>query len=210
MMYKFFLLCFLSITNLAHAVEIEVQIQKKYQSISNIKAIFEQTLEHKESNTKQIRQGELIFSKPFLVRWETKQPNPELLLITSKAVWNYLPDEEVAYKYTPDIVNNSKVLVQVITGQAELNKDFKVINLGRDLDYTKLQLFPNEPTPNMVEALIWVDDKNVIRQAKLVDFYGNSNTLSFKKITLNTILSKNSFEFTPPDGIDIEDRTKQK
>ncbi len=206
-MYKLFtlaFLCFFSSIGLASAANLDVQIQNKYKKINSIKTTFEQVLDHKESGAKQKRKGELLFQKPFLVRWETKDPHPELLLITDKIVWNYLPEEEVAYKYTPDIVESSRPLVQVITGQAQLSRDFDVNIVGKESGYTKMHLFPHEPTAQMVEAFIWIDKNQIIRKASIIDFYGNSNTLHFTKVQTNVSLPKKTFSFTPPKGIDVE------
>ncbi len=193
-----------------NAATLEANIQEKYKQIKTIKTTFQQTLNHKESGSVQKRTGTLLFQKPFLVRWETKEPNPELLLISSKIVWNYLPDEEVAYKYTPDIVESSRSLVQVITGQAQLSKDFSVKNLGKDGNYTKLHLYPHEPTTEMVEAIIWVDKNNIIRKASIIDFYSNSNTLHFTSVQTNVNLPKDTFSFTPPRGVDVENGMRKK
>ncbi len=199
----------LCMASAGHAASLESQIQKKYQGINAIKSSFEQSLVHKESGNVQKRKGELFFSKPFSVRWETKNPYPELLLITDKVVWNYLPDEEVAYKYTPDIVEGSRPLVQVITGQAQLSKDFAVKNLGKDGEYTKLQLYPHDPSPDMVEAYLWVDASLIIRKASIIDFYGNSNSLHFTKVEINPSLPQNTYSFTPPKGVDVESGMRQ-
>ncbi len=200
---------FIGLSSLAHATSLEAQIQKKYQEVHTISTSFEQNLAHKESGSVQKRHGELFFSKPFLVRWETKTPHAELLLIGKDMVWNYLPDEEVAYTYSPEIVEGSRSLVQVITGQAQLSKDFAVKNAGKEEGYTKLILYPHDPSPDMVEAIIWVDDANLIRKASIIDFYGNSNTLAFTKITLNQSLTPDTFTFTPPKGVDVENGIRQ-
>ncbi len=207
-MYKisfFSLVAFFLHISVGFAASLDVEIQNKYKKITSIKTTFEQTLNHKESGSVQKRKGELLFQKPFMVRWETKDPHAELLLITDKIVWNYLPDEEVAYRYTPDVVESSRPLVQVITGQAQLSRDFSVQVLGKDEGYTKLHLFPHEPTPEMVEAFIWIDKNTIIRKASIIDFYGNSNTLHFTKVQTNVQFSKQSFSFKPPKGIDVED-----
>ncbi len=206
----FFGMYLIGAASLTHAASIESAIQKKYKQIKTIQTTFQQTLDHKESGSVQKRTGTLLFQKPFLVRWESKDPNPELLLIGDKVVWNYLPDEEIAYKYTPDIVESSRPLVQVITGQAQLNKDFSVKNLGKDGSYTKLHLYPHEPTPEMVEAFIWVDKNSIIRKASIIDFYNNSNTLHFTKVQTNVTFPKNTFSFTPPKGVDVESGMRKK
>ena len=92
----------------AAAPAITGEMQKKYES---------QRLVHQESGSEETRQGTLAFQKPLRVRWETKAPHAELLVITDKDVWDYLPDEELAYQYSPEVVHDSRSIIQVITGQ---------------------------------------------------------------------------------------------
>ncbi len=187
------------------AASLEAEIQKTYQHIHTMQTSFDQRLTHRESGAVEERQGTLLFQKPLLVRWETRRPHEELLLITDKEIWNYLPDEELAYTYTADLIKDSRTLIEVITGQARLDKDFAVRNMGKEGGFEKLQLFPKEPSPEMVEAVIWVDSTTkLIHKARIIDFYGNSNELRFTAIKKNVDLPAGSFSFIPPKGTDIE------
>ncbi len=199
------LLCFM-LTSPAQAANIEDELQKKYKQINTMQTKFNQKLTHRESGSVERREGTLIFQKPLNVRWETKDPNAELLLITDKIIWNYLPDEEVAYKYEPNLMQDMQALLEVITGQAKLGEDFEVRTIGKEGELTVLQLLPYEPKPEMVEAIIGIDTKNMlIKKASIVDFYGNINTLEFTSIETNIKVAKDVFNFTPPKGIDVED-----
>ena len=44
------------------------------------------------------------------------------MVITDKDVWDYLPDEELAYQYSPEVADDSRSIIQVITGQSRLDK----------------------------------------------------------------------------------------
>ncbi len=194
----------------AHAASIEDDIQARYKDVDTIESTFDQVLTHRESGSVEKRTGRLIFQRPFLVRWETDSPNAELLVITDKDIWNYLPDEEVAYRYGAEIAYDSQMLVQVITGLAKLTKDFDVQTLGKENGMVSLQLFPHEPRPDLVEALLWVDEKTkIIKKVRILDFYGNSNELAFSKVNLNVDLDEALFSFVPPPGVDVEDALKQ-
>ena len=174
--------------------------------MKNIKASFEQRLTHRESGSVEQRQGSLYFQKPLLIRWETSKPH-ELIVINEKEVWNYLADEEIAYRYSPQLVQDSRTIIQVITGQARLDKDFSVKVLGKDGNLQKLQLYPKEPTPELVEATLWIDpNSKLIRRATITDFYGNSNDISFTELNLNTKMSEDLFKFNAPKGVEVEDR----
>ncbi len=184
-------------------------LQKRYDSLKSMRAEFSQVLLHKESGTKERRKGILLFQKPLLVRWETKSPAPELLLVTGKEIWNYFADEDVAYKYPLNLVEDSSNILRVITGQARLEQDFDVKNEGTENGLDKLHLFPKEPVQALVEALLWVDpDSGLIKKARIYDFYGNENEITFEKQEQDVAIPASSFEFTPPKGVDVEDRTQ--
>lgn len=185
-------------------------IQNRYEQTQAFDSTFEQTLTHKESGAQEKRQGKLLFQKPLRIRWETRKPHEETLVVTDKEIWDYLPDEEIAYRYSPELIKDSRNIIQVVTGQAALNRDFDVKNDGRENGLVKLLLYPREPSPQLVEAAIWVDpDTGFIRRARIIDFYGNGNEVKFGKFAPRESISPSQFAFTPPKGIEVEDRMEK-
>ncbi len=183
-------------------------MQKRYAAVQRMRADFIQTLTHKESGNVEKRTGVLFFAKPLKVRWETKTPIPELLLITPEAVWNAFPDEDMAYKYPPNI-SESESIVRVLTGQSALDKDFIVENKGMEKGLSRLALYPKNPTQSMTEAELVVDAKSgLIHSARVIDFYNNTNDIVFTQQDLAAKLPDSTFVFTPAKGMKVEDRTK--
>lgn len=199
-------LILLALPTLGPARELEAGLQKTYDKMNAFKASFTQRLTHKESGSVEERKGTLLFRKPLLVRWETAKPHAEVLIVTDKEIWDYLPDEEVAYRYPPQLVRDSRSLIQVVTGQARLDEDFTVKEEGEEKGLRKLRLYPKDPTPQMVEGVIWVDAANLIRKAVILDFYGNSNEVAFTELIPDAALPANTFTFTPPEGVEVENR----
>lgn len=192
------------------AGELTNRLQQRYDATTTLKADFTQVLLHRESGAKETRQGTLQFRKPLLVRWETKAPHAELLVVTANEIWNYLPDEEVAYKYPVELVQDSRSIIKVITGQARLEQDFDVAEEADDSGMARLHMYPKEPTPQLTEAFLWVDsDTNLIRRAKIIDFYGNENDITLNNLSTDAGVQDSAFRFAPPKGVDVEDRTKQ-
>ena len=58
----------------AQASDIANTIQARYEKLRTFSATFEQTLTHKESGSTEKRQGNLLFQKPLLIRWQTDKP----------------------------------------------------------------------------------------------------------------------------------------
>lgn len=201
----------LLVASAAQAADIAATIQARYEKLRTFSATFEQTLTHKESGSVEKRQGNLLFQKPLLIRWQTDKPHEETLVVTSKEIWDYLADEEIAYRYPLELVRDSRTIIQVITGQAALTKDFDVKEAGQENGLAKLHLYPKEPAPQMVEALLWVEPSTgYIRRASIIDFYGNSNDVRFTQFKPDTSLKESDFTFTAPKGVEVEDRIDRK
>lgn len=189
------------------------KIQNAYRQIDSFEADFDQTLTHRESGSIEKRKGRLLFQKPLLIRWQTRKPHEETLIVNTREIWDYLPDEEIAYRYAPQLVQDSRSIIQVLTGQAKLSKDFDVKPVGKAATngLQKLMLFPHDPTPQMVEAAIWVDPASgAIQRASVTDFYGNVNDVAFNSFKPGVKIAANQFSFNPPKGIEVEDRIKRK
>lgn len=199
----------IAVTAQAAPSDIVSGIKARYDKLQNFTATFEQTLTHKESGNVEKRTGSLRFKKPLLIRWETEAPSPELLVVTEKEIWDYLPDEEVAYRYPPDLVQDSRSIIQVLTGQSALDRDFDLKDEGKDGGLRKVRLYPKEPTSQMVEAVIWVENDYLIRRADIIDFYGNHNDVRFVDFKSNSGVPASSFDFSPPKGVDVEDRVEK-
>lgn len=197
-------------TTAAYAAEPTAQgMQKKYTGIEGLQAEFTQVLVHKESGARDTRSGLLYFAKPLLVRWETLKPVPELLLVGKDVIWNVFPDEEIAYKYSTALAQDSRSIVRVITGQTRLDEDFYMEVEGKEGNLFKLRLYPKEPTQSLVEALLWVNNANLIKRIRVYDFYGNENDIAFTKLTLGKPGKDSLFTYTPPEHFAVEDRSSE-
>lgn len=185
------------------------RLEKKYEDMGSMQADFTQTLIHKESGARENRSGVIFFKKPLLVRWETKSPQPELLIVAKDSIWNAFPEEEIAYKYAVDIAQDSSSIIRVITGQARLAQDFFVEYESMDKGTAVLRLYPKEPTQSMVEAKIWIEMKtDLIKKLLIVDFYGNENEITFTRQKTGVKLQDSLFTYKAPADFIVEDRTK--
>ena len=202
------LFCFAQGTHAAD--EIATTIRDRYASLKSFQANFTQYLTHQESGQTEKREGELLFRRPFLVSWETKPPVAERLIITDKEIWDYIADENIAYRYPRELVEDSRSLIQVVTGQALLSKDFDVKDAGTEGKLRILQLYPKEPVPQLVEARLYVDpEKGYIQRAVITDFYGNANDVRFTSFIPDADIPSRAFRFTAPKGVEVEDRIEK-
>lgn len=200
---------FLSLSSVAVADELTTEIQKTYDSIKTFSADFTQTLTNAASKEQDVRSGKIVFKQPSLLRWESVKPEPELLIVGESIVWDYFPEDKLALKYRTKQLFNSKTMIKFISGQAKLEEDFVVENQGDDNGLIKLKLMPLEPETGMVLAYVWIDpEKKMMSKVLVVDFYGNGNEVYMSNIEIDPAVDDSQFQFTPPEGVDVEDNTK--
>lgn len=193
-------------------------IQQRYESLQTFQAQFVQELTNVASGEVDIRKGRIWFKQPSQVRWVTNEPEKELLVLGPEMAWNYIEDEELAFKYKVTTLLDSKTILRFISGQANLKEDFIVKTEWQGADevrakwgkgFTVLQLMPKEPEPGMVLAYIGVEpNTGLLRQVMIVDFYGNGNELRLENVELDVVLEPDMFTFTPPEGTQVEDNTE--
>lgn len=193
-------------------------IQHRYETLKTFKADFTQELTNVASGEVDVRKGRIWFKQPSQVRWETEQPEKELLVMGPEIAWNYIESEELALKYSVSSILDSKTILRFISGKANLKEDFiiKTDWEGADMvrerwgkSFTTLKLIPKEAEPGMVLAYVGVEpDTGLLRQVMIVDFYGNGNELRLSNIDQNVGLAEDMFTFTPPDGTIVEDNTQ--
>ncbi len=203
--------CFLAQTAFANDAFI-LEMQKKYKEIDSFSADFTQELFNRENHYTQTKAGTFSFKKEMNLYFNVKSPNPELLIANKKEVWNYFPNEEVAFKYNASLIQNSNNILSVITGQVALNEEFEVdkkeeITLNNNIVIC-YHVYPLEPSVELTQAKIYINkDTKLIEAVEAYDFAGNTNYIVFQNFSINPKLNKSLFSFTPPKGIDIEDQT---
>ena len=193
-------------------------IQKRYETLRTFKAEFVQELTNVASGDVEVRKGRIWFKQPSQVRWETTEPEKELLVVGPEYAWDYIEDEKLAIKYSVASLLDSKTVLRFLSGQANIKEDFVVKTEWQGADevrakwgkgFVVMQLVPKEAEPGMVLAYIGVEpETGLLRQVMIVDFYGNGNEVRLSKVELDPKLGPDMFAFTPPEGTQIEDNSR--
>ncbi len=80
--------------------ELVGKIRKTYENLNAFKGEFvKQVLSHRKAAQMKSRDGRLSFQKPLLIRWRTARPHEKHWLRPAREIWDYLPDEEIVYRY---------------------------------------------------------------------------------------------------------------
>lgn len=184
-------------------------VQSHYKAVKTFTADFTQVLKNATSKDQEIRTGRLAFAQPNLIRWETRKPERELLVVGREGVWNVFDDERTAYRYGVEEVLGSKTMLRFLSGAGNIRDDFTIEEQqGAPAGQVRLKLTPREAEPGMVLAYIDVDvDSSTIVRAAIEDFYGNVNDVTLSNVKTNPSLSKGLFDYTPPKDYQTFDNT---
>ncbi len=203
-------ICVLMLFSLpVQAEDICNKIQTRYKEISSFKTSFIQKMTNAASGNTEERKGVIYFQKPHFVKWQTKNPEKEVLLVNNSTVWQYIPQEKVAYKFSLQDKFKSKTMIEFITGEVNIEKDFQVEKLDKnEKGWMKLKLIPKDPEFSLKMAYLWVEPENgIIRRIKIRNFVNNENTLTFRDIQLSPDISQDLFIFQPSGEIEVRDNT---
>ncbi len=177
-------------------------LQKKYESITTIKAAFTQKTFSKALNRTEVTEGVVYLKKPGMMRWNYRKGSQDELVSNGRRVWLYQADLKQAIVRPaadqPDIARD------FLSGVGNLRKDFEVRLSGEDKKTFRLELVPKRFQPGIKRLSIEVDKKSLLVVKTVVeDPFGNVTTVILKDIELNTPLEDSLFEFSAPKGVKV-------
>lgn len=188
--------------------DIAQKLQSSYEKTKDLKADFVQEAMIKSIKKTQREEGKVFFKNPKNMLWEYTKPQGKKLIINSQKAWLYLSQEKVVYTQKSESIFQSKFLINFFSGSGKLKNDF-VIKYAEPKAYDKdgnylLVLTPHEKTTACNSVKLTIDKNNFyILQISFDDVMGNSTTLKFSNISVNTGLSQKIFQFKPPAGVQV-------
>ncbi len=203
-----FLTCLASSHELSSIGEVIQKLQISYEKTEDLKADFIQEAAIKSIKHTQREEGRVFFKNPKSMLWEYTKPQGKKLVINNQMAWLYIAKEKVAYKQKSESIFQSKFLINFFAGTGKLKDDFIIKyaepkSVDKDGNYL-LVLIPREKTAscNLVKLTIGKNNFYIL-QISFDDVMGNSTTLKFSNISVNTGLTQKKFQFKPPAGVQI-------
>jgi outer membrane lipoprotein carrier protein len=188
--------------------EVVAMLQQTYEKTQDFKANFSQTTTIQSIKKTDVEEGTVFLKNPKNMLWNYSQPKAKKLVVNSRKVWLYLPQEKVAYTQEANHIFKSRVLIKFLSGLGKLKDDFAIKYaepraMDKQGNYL-LVLTPLEKTAALNPFSITVDKNTyLILQISFADTMGNATTLKFSNISTNTGLPEKMFSFKPPEGVSI-------
>lgn len=177
-------------------------MRAKYKTVKTISAEFSQKQTNLALGTTKETSGHLSIKRPDKFRWQTEQPVDEASILVSngKKVWYYKPPRreggrgQVYIREAADV--QSKLLIDLLDGQANISKDFKTKDLGAG----RFELKPLKPAGDIERIELFLErPTKLIYKLVLFTMTGNQTELTLKSVALDPQLSDKMFNFVPPE-----------
>jgi outer membrane lipoprotein carrier protein len=203
-----FAFIFLFILRTGWAAELGAVIegmQRRYSSVSTLKANFQQT--YRAPGIEQIESGVFWLKKPGMMRWEYRQPEEKLFIADGKESFLYIPRDRQVTIQPFSISDMHSTPLNFLLGGGDIAGSFAVawesdsrLNPGNAL---MIRLTPRKSEAEYSFLVLELSRDNYeIRGITIREPGGNTSRFAFTDFEINLKLDNKSFKFKTPKGVE--------
>ncbi|NMF46819.1 outer membrane lipoprotein chaperone LolA [Pseudoalteromonas arctica] len=179
-------------------------LQDRLATLKSFKAQFAQKVTDKEGQAVMQGEGTIALQQPMMIRWQ--QTNPDDTLFVSNGDKTYYFDsfaEQVTIMKTSSLIDSTPFVLLTSKDPAQWEK-YSVLATNTGFSVT-----PNKGVESQVEQLdiAFADSEQGLAKLVVTDNSGQLSSFTFNNAQVNTPLDKSTFEFTPPEGVEIDDQS---
>lgn len=183
---------------------------KAYASFNNIDAQFEQKTTNPILGKTALSKGRFVQQKPNLVSITFTDPAGDRIVGDGKSLWVYLPSSTPGQVMKLPAKSESAVIVNLLGQLLEAPRQSFVISGGEASSVDgaaakRVMLVPRAANSSAFQrATLWIDDKDARPvRVQIIDPQGIDRTFNMTAWTVNSVLPKDMFKFTPPKGVKV-------
>lgn len=183
-------------------------LEQAQRRVTDLKAPFRQLAHNKVLNQTIDARGTLYLKKPGRLRWEYQTPTPQQIVSDGTRLWIYTPElKQVNVSAAPAVLAGPAGSFLQGLGQVREHFDARFLNPAQPTDaegLVVLDLIPRRPQPLLARLIVSVDPKTwLVRQAVVHDELGNTVSVRFGDVVVNSGLADSLFVFVPPPGVAV-------
>ena len=179
----------------------ENAVSTYFSGIKSFRVTFTQKAIALDSSNSKISSGYLIVKNPDKFYLEYTKPYKLIYVADGSKLWSYDEDlEQVIVKSQSNLLINTPAMI--LSQPQDIEQKYKVVSLGTKNKVTKYKLIPKLKDSTFEFILIGFIDGN-LKLMEMIDNFGQHTQLRFNKIEKNPNLKSNTFDFVPPEGVDI-------
>ena len=145
----------------------------------------------------------MILQRPGKFRWQTEQPQEQLIIANNNIVWIYDKDLAQATKQKQQNDDRLSPALLLSTSNNKLLNNF-IIETRSDYEFI---LKPRLDSNVLFTKLKLLFQQDKLQRMEMYDRLGQITRIYFTHIKVNDEVPNKLFEFIPPTGVDVVDNT---
>lgn len=177
------------------------QLQQFLHGSKTLRAEFSQQVLTKAGRKPQLSAGSVAISRPGKLRWEIRQPYPQLIVGDGAKFWIY--DQELAQVTVRKAGQAMGATpAALLAGSNDLERSFTLRESGEAEGLDWLDAVPKSGDSGFERVRLGFA-AGELRAMELLDGFGQTTRLRFTRIEKNPALPPSLFKFIPPAGADV-------
>lgn len=189
------------------------RVQRYFNETQSLSGTFEQVSVRIRTGRKSRRSGRVRLMRPNLIRWDFRKPEPVHYVANDENLWVYQPQDALAYRMN---VGESDLdqAIRFLAGGINLKATFnaRMIEKPKGLELKGLsfiELLPKKPSSSYKSLILGVDpESGAVHFSMIIDPDGNETRTTYQNLSAK-LLQRRIFEFTPPEGVQVQDLSKR-
>jgi outer membrane lipoprotein carrier protein len=189
--------------------EVVDKVDARCSRVQDLSARFHQTATNRSLGQVQEASGVVLMKRPDKMRWDYQKPETRLFVTDGKTLWAYSPVDKQVVIQDVGGAFASRVPLSFLAGDCQLRREFAVsaVENAATRDATSfmiLDLRPKHPEGGIARILLEVDLQTyTVEKTTVFDAAGNTTVIALTGLKLNSGLSDQQFQFTPPAGVTV-------
>ena len=180
-------------------------LQQQLAAIKSFKAEFSQQVTDSQGEAIMQGEGNIALQQPMMIRWQ--QQSPDDTLFVSNGDKTYYFDsfaEQVTIMNTHSLIDSTP-FVLLTSKDPEQWVKYQVVATDAGFSVT-----PNKGVESQVEKLdiSFNTQEQGLASLTVLDTSGQQSLFTFKDAKVNEALATQTFEFTIPEGVEVDDQSQ--
>lgn len=188
-----------TVSNGTHDNQAQLILSELRQDLTALQAEFKQYEQTPDGRVVDENTGIVWMQAPDFFKWHYQSPFEQLIIADGEQVWVY--DEDLQQVTVKSQKNNLNPIYVIIN--EELSTRYYDISYNGKKDAMDwIQLTPKEES-NEVRSVLLGIEANQLRQIHVNNQLDQTLVFEFTDLKRNPELPEDTFEFTPPEGVDV-------
>ena len=178
------------------------ELTQRLATLNTLEAEFTQLARDAAGRDIQSIPGTLALARPNLMRWETQDPIPQLIVSDGDSLWTYDRDLEQVTRDPVSVLADSPAALLLNLKTQALAEQYFVEELQRAGDKVVYQLTPNDDS--LYQALVLEFLGEMPLSVGVIDTLDQQTRITLRNVRLNQPTTT-AFDFILPAGVDLLD-----